>query len=114
MPLKQSGSHEAQGENISRLVKEGYPQKQAVAISFDVKRKNDMDDKEKLDMIVSKTDALTARFDAFNARRKARFDSFEEASHPRNAGGVFTTGEGEEAEKDTQMEHGKLSKRDPL
>jgi len=39
MPLKKSSSKQAQGENISELVHSGYPQKQAVAISFDVKRR---------------------------------------------------------------------------
>lgn len=39
MPLKKSSSRQAQGENISELVHSGYPQKQAIAISYDVKRK---------------------------------------------------------------------------
>lgn len=39
MPLKKSNSKKAQGENISELVHSGYPQKQAIAISFDVKRR---------------------------------------------------------------------------
>ena len=73
-----------------------------------------MGNDEKLDAIVSKTDALVKRFDAFTARRKARFDAFEEAHHPRNAGGVFTTAEGEESKEDSQIDPGKLSKRDPL
>jgi hypothetical protein len=44
-------------------------------------------------------------------------DAFEEAHHPRNAGGVFTTGEGEEAKEDskkkqdTQDEPGNLGKK---
>ena len=92
-----------------------------------------MSDKEKVDQIVSRTDALTKRMDAFMARRRMRqdavrgrmadariakdqkkIDAFEEAAHPRNAGGVFTTGEGEEGKEDSAMDPGKLSKRDPL
>ena len=40
MPLVQGNSDKAKSENISRLVKEGYPQKQAVAISMNVARKS--------------------------------------------------------------------------
>jgi len=39
MPLVQSASKAAISENISRLVKEGYPQKQATAIAYGVARK---------------------------------------------------------------------------
>jgi hypothetical protein len=87
----------------------------------------------KLDEIVSRTDALTKRMDAFMAKRRMRqdavrsrmadariakdqkkIDAFEEAAHPRNAGGVFTKSEGEEGKEDSQMEPGLLSKRNPL
>lgn len=92
--------------------------------------------------IAEKLDAAMGRWDSFMARRQARkdakaarkdakakakadaqqrkdavkaaIDAFEEASHPRNANGVFTTGEGEEGKEDSQMDPGKLSKRDPL
>jgi hypothetical protein len=54
---------------------------------------------------------LDAMMDAFLSRRKS--DAFEEAHHPRNAGGTFTVGEGKEPEEkgDTQMDPGLLSKR---
>lgn len=128
MPLKQSGSESAQSENISRLVHEGYPQKQAVAISYDIKRKNDMSDMYA--DIAARADALVKRFDTFMTRRrlrqdearrkmadariakgKKRLDDFAEAHHPRNANGVFITGEGEEGTEDTQLDPGSLSKR---
>jgi len=38
MPLIRSASEEAVSENIRRLVHEGYPQKQAVAIAKDIQR----------------------------------------------------------------------------
>lgn len=34
MPLVQGKSEKAKSSNIARLIKEGYPQKQAVAISY--------------------------------------------------------------------------------
>lgn len=39
MPLIKSKSKRAMNENISRLMHEGYPQKQAVAIGYSIKRK---------------------------------------------------------------------------
>ena len=46
MPLIKSKSKEAVGENISKLKKEGYPQKQSVAIALNTKRQAE---KEELD-----------------------------------------------------------------
>ena len=39
MPLLPGKSKYARSENIHRLIKEGYPQKQAVAISYSVASK---------------------------------------------------------------------------
>lgn len=39
MPLIQSDSQEAIEENIRRLIKEGYPREQAVAIALDIARR---------------------------------------------------------------------------
>jgi hypothetical protein len=39
MPLIQSTSRKAQSENIRREMEAGKPQKQAIAISYSVKRK---------------------------------------------------------------------------
>lgn len=39
MPLHKSKSKKAVSENIKKLMAEGYPQKQAVAISLDVAKK---------------------------------------------------------------------------
>ena len=64
---------------------------------------------DKLEEIGKKVDSLNGRFDSLTCRSKV--DEFEEARHPRNAGGIFTKGEGEEGKEDTQMEHGSLSKR---
>lgn len=39
MPLQPGSSKEAISANVSRLVREGYPQKQAVAIAFSQSKK---------------------------------------------------------------------------
>jgi hypothetical protein len=39
MPLVKSKSKDAFSKNVKRLVKEGYPQKQAVAIAYDIQRR---------------------------------------------------------------------------
>jgi hypothetical protein len=52
---------------------------------------------------------LDTMLDAWHSSRKAD-ESFEEAKHPRQAGGVFAP-KGEEAEGDTQDEPGNLGKK---
>jgi hypothetical protein len=39
MPLDKSGSQESVGKNIKELMHSGRPQKQAIAIAMDVKRR---------------------------------------------------------------------------
>jgi hypothetical protein len=104
MPLEQSGSKGAQSRNISELVHAGHSQKQAVAISYDIKRKHDMTDAEKLDQIVSKTDSLSKRMDAFMARRRLRQD----ANRKKMADARMAMNQ---RKIDTQIDPGSLSKR---
>lgn len=47
MPLTKSKSRSALGHNIEKLVHEGYPQKQAVAIGLDVQRRSGSKKKKK-------------------------------------------------------------------
>jgi len=46
MPLKKGTSKATQSENISKLVREGYSTKQAVAISFAQKRSSQKKNKK--------------------------------------------------------------------
>lgn len=39
MPLMQSSSEKAFSHNVAKLIKEGYPRNQALAIAFSIKRK---------------------------------------------------------------------------
>lgn len=39
MPLKEGNSQKTKSSNIAELIRAGYPQKQAVAISYDKARK---------------------------------------------------------------------------
>ena len=47
MPLDKSSSPEAQSRNIAELRHSGYPEKQAVAISYSVKREAEKHEKHK-------------------------------------------------------------------
>lgn len=40
MPLKEGSSGKTRKYNISKLIREGYPAKQASAIAYDVQRKS--------------------------------------------------------------------------
>jgi hypothetical protein len=149
MPLKEGTEPETISENIRREL-HAHPnmdRKQAAAIAYSKARGDVMPLSQKVDAIVAKTDAIVKRFDEFmthrrladeqkrikmadarTAKYRRRLDAFEEARHPRNAGGSFTPG-GEEAEEkgektdtqvaegkeeievDTQIDPGSLSKR---
>jgi len=47
MPLDKSGSPEAQSKNIAELRHSGYPEKQAVAISYSVKNEAERHEHER-------------------------------------------------------------------
>ncbi len=47
MPLKKGSSRKVQSENIKELRHAGYPEKQAVAISYAEKRKSESKSKKK-------------------------------------------------------------------
>jgi hypothetical protein len=136
MPLTEKG------EKIKSAMEEKYGSEKGEKVFYASKNKGTISGvdampyeipQEKLDQVIAAADALTKRFDAFMARRRLKqdadrakmadarmaasqkkIDAFEEAAHPRNAGGVFTTGEGEEGKEDTQLDPGLLSKRNPL
>lgn len=54
MPLIKSKSDEAFSKNVSELVHSGYPQKQAVAISYSVQRQAGKDTQKQMDNYHSK------------------------------------------------------------
>lgn len=58
MPLEKGTSKEVISQNIATEVRAGKPQKQAVAIAYNVAR-GDMD--ERLDQMIAATDALARR-----------------------------------------------------
>jgi hypothetical protein len=127
----------SKGEKIKGAMEEKYGAKKGEEVFYASKNKGTISgvdamdiSKEKLDEIVKRSDNLIGRFDAFMARRRVRqdairkkmadariakdqkkIDAFEEAEHPRNAGGTFTIGEGESSKEDTQIDPGSLSKR---
>jgi len=47
MPLMKGKSREAQSSNIKKLMEEGYPQKQAIAISYSVAGEKNTTNKKK-------------------------------------------------------------------
>jgi hypothetical protein len=114
MPLTEKG------EKIRHAMHEKYGKEKGEEVFYASKNKgtisgvDSMSYADGIKQLASKADALMGRWDAFMKRRN---DAFEEASHPRNAGGVFTTGEGEEGkeEKDSvdreELRTGGLSKR---
>lgn len=65
-----------------------------------------------LDSIIADFDTIKTSLDSI---MKSRYgDAFEEAKHPRNAGGVFTTGEGEEAKEKKEKFDSDLEQRPEL
>lgn len=54
MPLDKSSSPEAQSKNIAELRHSGYPEKQAVAISYSVKREAEKGHRERHEHETSK------------------------------------------------------------
>jgi hypothetical protein len=107
MPLKSGSSQETISENIATEIRAGKSKEQAAAIAYSKagkSRDDNMSSKAKLDELAIKADALVHRFDTFLRRRmdrRKRMDEFEEARHPRNAGGVFTVA-GEEAKEEKE------------
>lgn len=82
MPLKEGSSKGVVSSNISKLVKEGRPQKQAVAIAMKQAGKSKADDNQHMgftkgeatpvEKFVSECDALSSRLDAFEKRKQQR------------------------------------------
>jgi hypothetical protein len=114
MPLKEGSSQETISSNIATEIRAGKSREQAAAIAYSKARG------DRMPCSPDKLKKLDAMLDSFLATRKS--DAFEEAHHPRNAGGVFTTGEGEEpkedangnksqSSKDTQEDPGNLGKK---
>ena len=104
MPLTEKG------EKIKSAMKKEYGAEKGEEVFYASKNKgtisgvDSMNLKTKFDQVATKVDSLTARWDAFMKARSRR-DAFEEASHPRNAGGVFITGEGEEGKEDSKKDN---------
>lgn len=115
----------SKGEKIKGAMEEQYGKEKGEKVFYASKNKGTISGVDSMstmiDELAIRADALSHKFDTFMKRRadrRKRLDSFEEARHPRNSGGVFTAGgeEGKEKEEktDSQMDPGKLSKRDPL
>jgi hypothetical protein len=108
------------GEKIKGAMEEKYGAEKGEKVFYASKNKGTisgvdaMSYRDSLHQLASKADALATRWDAFMKRRA---DAFEEAQHPRNAGGVFATGEGEEGKEKgdstdrEELRTGGLSKR---
>ena len=109
MPLTEKG------EKIRSAMEKEYGKEKGEKIFYASRNKGNIMgvDREKVDQLVKKIDACSARMDSLMSRR-AKNDEFEDAKHPRNSGGIFIKGEGEEGKEDSQMEPGKLSKKDLL
>lgn len=116
----------AKGEKIKSAMEEHYGKEKGEAVFYASENKGNITGITKGDRMPCSPeamkkahkvlDSMLVRFDAIFKRRYP--DAFEEARHPRNAGGVFTTGEGEEAKEDddnefddTQDDPGNLGKK---
>jgi hypothetical protein len=114
------------GEKIKGAMEEQYGEKKGEKIFYASKNKGTISGVDAMAdyghpvvEIAKRVDAMASRFDAFLVRRsdaRKKADAFEEARHPRNAGGVFTAGEGEEGKEDQEgnahegLREGALSK----
>jgi hypothetical protein len=109
MPLESGSSQETISKNIATEIRAGKSKEQAAAIAYSKARGDVMSsDAEKLDQIVSKTDSLSKRMDAFMARRRLRQDAtrkqMADARIAKDTKKLDTL-------KDTQIDPGSLSKR---